>query len=151
MLFRREIAKDVERSVGYAFNKVTTVNQFSCAALMARQIFLLCSMKATVMCDEENSDFAKTSGSHPDISSAYETPCLISNFLSAYGPGLVLLVGFTVAFKVWTLRCFFVQYMSVRPLMYSPSPHLPKTSKRPVEYFKYSTCFLVDSAQHDSV
>lgn len=100
----RELAKDTERSVGYAFNKVTTVSQFGAAALIARQIYLLCSMTVSLVCDNGLEEFHEDNieGLPGNVVSRQgaNMSCIISEVLPTYGPGLVILLGLVLVSKV---------------------------------------------------
>ena len=47
----RSLVKDAQYSQGYAFNSVANVDQFGCAALLARQGFSLWSMARNAACE----------------------------------------------------------------------------------------------------
>ena len=49
----RSLVKDAQYSQGYAFNSVANVDQFGCAALLARQGFSLWSMTRNAACEAE--------------------------------------------------------------------------------------------------
>lgn len=99
----RELAKDTERSVGYAFNKVATVNQFGAAALIARQMFLLCSMQVASTCDFAREDFHEESRPGLDsrsLKSPSKVSCVLVKVVPTYGPFLFFSFFILLAFKV---------------------------------------------------
>lgn len=105
MLECRELANDTERSAGYAFNKVTTVNQFGAAALIARQMYLLCSMKVSSVCDDMLEEMQEDNTVRADMhdmgsSQGSRLSCIVFQVLPTYGPGLLSLLVLALACKV---------------------------------------------------
>lgn len=112
----RELAKDTERSAGYAFNKVTTVNQFGAAALIARQLYLLCLMKVSSVCDDTLEDLQEDSTGPADVhhlndmdsNQGSRMSCIVTQVLPTYGPGLVCLLLLALACKVRSIELYAV-------------------------------------------